>query len=186
MRNRVVAVIAAIVVAIPIFFWPSVEDGILGKEKLAEEQREKDAEPIIKAETERLASDGVLTYQGGEKVSLRDRYNEKPVYMLFWMPWSDESLKALDVAHEAYKTYGREVYFIVVSMEYGRGEKDIQAVEAQYDLPFYHGSHEFAREFNAYSVPHAVFIKKNGTIQRHEDAIMTERQLAYALEQLKK
>ena len=56
----------------------------------------KDTADLIRSETEVLAPDILLKTRSGEIVRLRTLYNEKPVCLYFWHPWTEYSKEGLN------------------------------------------------------------------------------------------
>lgn len=63
----------------------------------------KDTADLIRSETEVLAPDILLKTRSGEIVRLRTLYNEKPVCLYFWHPWTEYSKEGLDTLEDVKK-----------------------------------------------------------------------------------
>lgn len=175
-KNRILLALAIFFVAMMITFWVGKDPAVIDAE------REAYVDPIAKAETENLAWNCPLTDGDGNTVEMRDLYNEKPVYVVFWMPWSDESIAQLDALAPTYEAYHDKVTIIAVAMDRSRDEALTVATEKQWPMMVYTTPMETAGDYNITSVPTSIVIAKGGQISSRDSSVLTEKQLAYKLE----
>ena len=176
MKNKVIAFLAIVCLVLISLFWPGKDENI------AKDADKKEAQEVTKAETESLARNVILCNQDGEDIKIRDLYNEKPVYLLFWMPWSELCLNQLDNVEAIYQQYEGRVYFVILSSE--GHEADIQSIikKRGYDLPFYYADMSVLSEYNVSEVPQSVMISRYGQIHERHQGVLTEKELAYMIE----
>lgn len=175
MKNRILAVLSAVLCVLMIWFWTGKDENAFSSEEI------KQAERISQVETEVLAPNAAMETIDGRDVQMKDLYNKKPVYVFFWMPWSDESKKQLPIIESLYKKYGEQVYFVVVSI--GSTKKDAQRFchQSPYTMPFYTAVIAMASDYNVYEVPLSMMIAKGGTIKSRQTGALTEKELEYLI-----
>ncbi len=174
-KNRILAVLAGTLCLLMIWFWTGKDENAFSSEEI------KQAERISQVETEVLAPDAEMETIDGQNVQMQDLYNKKPVYVFFWMPWSDESKKQLPIIESLYKKYGKQVYFVIVSL--GSTKKDAQQFyhQSTYTMPFYTAAMTMASDYNVYEVPLSMIIATGGTIKSRQEGILTEKELEYLI-----
>ena len=175
LRKKVVVLLTLLCIGLTIGYLPEPYPHVLTKEEI------KEAEAVSRSQTEVLAHNVSLTDQAGHSVSIQSLYNKKPVFLYFWMSWSDMAAKELPVLAEMYREQGREVYFVVVCLD--RGEAARQQIESAwpYDMPLYFASMETAGIYNVYEVPQWFMIGRGGTILDKHAGSLDRKQLAYSL-----
>lgn len=175
LRKKVVVLLTLLCIGLTIGYLPEPYPHVLTKEEI------KEAEAVSRSQTEVLAHNVSLTDQAGHSVSIQSLYNKKPVFLYFWMSWSDMAAKELPVLDEMYREQGREVYFVVVCLD--RGEAARQQIESAwpYDMPLYFVSMETAGIYNVYEVPQWFMIGRGGTILDKHAGSLDRKQLAYSL-----
>lgn len=176
MKNKILIVLALICILIMLFFWPGKD------EKIAKDADEKEAQYISQMETESLAHNITLYDQSGKDCTMRELYNKKPVYVLFWMPWSELSITQLDILEDVYHRYGHQVYFVILAA--GKSEEEMQTffVNHDYDLPFYTADISAASDYNVNDVPQSLMIARYGQITGRKNGVLDSRELAYMIE----
>lgn len=176
-KQNIVAALAVILVILMITFWVGKDPAIY------EAEREKMVEPIAKAETENLAWNCSLTDRDGRTVAMRDLYNAQPVYVVFWMPWSQESIDQIDALPETYAAYHQKIQLIVVALTRD-GDTSAFAIAAANHWPMavYTTPLATASDYNITSVPTSLVIAKGGQISSRDTAAVTPKQLAYKIE----
>lgn len=172
-KNKVLAVLAVVFCLLMICFWTGKDENAVSTEDV------KAAEDVSQKETEVLAHNAALKTIDGRDVQMRDLYNKKPVYVFFWMLWSEDSKKQLSVMEPIYKTYGKDVYFVIVSL--GSTEKEAQRFykKSSYTMPFYTSGLAMASDYNVYEVPQSIMIARGGTIKKRHIGTLPEKELAY-------
>lgn len=90
-KNKIIVVLAVACTAYFVSFWMGTERDVALK------AYEKAAEEAMIADTEILAHNGHIRSMDGQDTEIRDLYNDKPVLIYFWMPWSDDSKKGMAV-----------------------------------------------------------------------------------------
>lgn len=172
-KNKILLGIALLCVLGMVCLWTGKDEQIAKKEDI------KIAEEVSLRETEVLAHNAAMETIDGRAVAMRDLYNKKPVYVFFWMPWSDDSKKQLPAIEEAYLEWGRDVYFVIVSV--GSTQREARAFfqASSYTMPFYTAALAMARDYNVYEVPQSIIIGKGGTIKKRHIGVMTQHELAY-------
>ena len=175
-KNKVLAVLAVVLCLLMICFWTGKDENAVSTEDV------KAAEEVSQKETEVLAHNAALETIDGRDVQMKDLYNKKPVYVFFWMPWSEESKKQLSVIEPLYKKYGKNVYFVVVSL--GSTQKEARRFyqKSPYTMPFYTAELAMASDYNVYEVPQSMMIAKGGTIKERHVGTLSEKELAYFIE----
>lgn len=172
-KNKVLAVLAVVFCLLMICFWTGKDENAVSTEDV------KAAEEVSQKETEVLAHNAALKTIDGRDVQMRDLYNKKPVYVFFWMPWSEDSKKQLPAIETLYKTYGKDVYFVIVSL--GSTEKEARQFyqKSPYTMPFYTAGLAMASDYNVYEVPQSIMIAQGGTIKKRHIGTLPEKELAY-------
>lgn len=175
-KNRIIAVLAAGCLAYFCCFWMGTDrEAVL-------EAYEKKAEDAMLADTEILAHNGQIRRMDGQEEELKTLYNDKPVLLYFWMPWSDDSKKGLPLVENIYRIYGQDVH--VVALVVGSAGDEAASFWQYHEcaMPFYTGELTVADDYNVYEVPQFVMIRKGGAIADRHIGLMTERELAYMVE----
>lgn len=176
-RKRIVIyTIAAVLIGLMITFWTGKDPDIAKKEA------EKTAKAMMQAETEVLAPNGQIQTIDGRSAELRELYNKKPVYLFFWMPWSDASKQQLPQLQALYDRYGKDIYFVVLSLGSTEQEARTFYQNSSYTMPFYTAPVSLADAYNVYDVPLAVMIQQGGRIQERHSGPVSMQQMAYMLE----
>lgn len=175
-KNKIIAALAVACAAYFVAFW-------MGTEKEATlEAYEKAAEEAMIADTEILAHNGHIRAMDGQDTEIRDLYNDKPVLIYFWMPWSDDSKEGMPVLENIYRRYGDDIH--VVALSFGSTAEEARSFYLQhaYAMPFYTGALSVADDYNVYEVPQCVMIRKGGAISDRTAGLPDERSLAYMVE----
>ena len=113
----------------------------------------------------------LLDYNGNE-VSLSDFYGKKGVVLNFWASWCPPCKAEMPDFEEAYKKYGNEVNFLMVS-HLAWGNDTIETAKAFYEGSGYTFPVYFDYKFEGYekygldSIPQTIIIDKNGNITKH-------------------
>lgn len=174
-KKKILTGIVAICAVIGVTYWPERYPYVLTPADF------KEADAVSQREVEVLARNGAVVGADGKSYSLRDLYNEKPVVICFWAPWSSLSKEQLPIMDELYATYGRDVYFVMACVE----RKDLDALAARwnYDMPFYSVSYSVMDDYNVYAVPMVYVIERYGKIYTSYKGVVKERKLSYMIRQ---
>lgn len=176
-KQNIVAALAVILVILMVTFWVGKDPAIY------EAEREQLVEPIAKAETENLAWNCQLTDRDGRTVAMRDLYNAQPVYVVFWMPWSQESIDQIDALQEAYAAYHQKIQIIVVALERGDDQEAFTIAAAKHwPMAVYTTPLSTASDYHITSVPTSLVIAKGGQISSRDTTALTQKQRAYKIE----
>lgn len=175
-RNKILFVIAILCAACILLYWPGKDVSIAEKEDI------KKAEEARLSETEMLAPDFVLTAADGHTVNMRKLYNEQPVYLLFWMSGSEACKEQLAAVQRVWNTYGKNIYFVVVSLDGNKQDAAAFMQDVLPDRPFYMASVSVADDYGVTAVPSSVLIAKGGQIAGQHTGAMSDRELAYFIE----
>ncbi len=172
-KNKVLAILAVVLCLLMICFWTGKDENAVSTEDV------KAAEEVSQKETEVLAHNAALETIDGRDVQMKELYNKKPVYVFFWMPWSEESKKQLPAIESLYKKYGKDVYFVIISL--GNTKKEAQQFyqKSPYTMPFYTAELAMASDYNIYEVPQSMMIARGGTIKKRHMGTLSEKELAY-------
>ncbi len=172
-----VSVLAAVCVILIGCFWPGKDPAI------AEKEDEAAAEEAMVQDVEILAPDCLMQTIDGRHMTMRELYNRKPVCLVFWMPWSDASKAMLPAWEDMYRQYGRDVYFVILSL--GSTVKEAQALyhSSPYTMPFYTGDIAIAGEYNVYEVPQCIMIARGGAMRERHTGSMNRRDMEYMIVQ---
>lgn len=178
-KNTILGFLALCCISYFVCFWMGTETALTVQyyEKAAEEER--------RADTEILAPNVRLQDEEGNTVQMRALYNERPTYVLFWLPWNEDSKKQLALAQEAYEAYGQDVSFAVIAVGSDSDEAAAYYRGAGYDMPLYTGDISVAYEYNAYVMPQSILIDKGGAICGRRTGIVPSRELAYMIEKIR-
>lgn len=172
-KNRVVAITAVVLCLLMICFWTGKDENAFSSEDI------KRAERVSQTEREVLAHNAAMKTIDGRDVQMKDLYNKKPVYVFFWMPWSEEGKKQLAAIEPLYKKYGKDVYFVIVSLGNTQKEAYDFYQKSPYTMPFYTAGLTMASDYNVYEVPQSMMIMQGGTIKKRQVGILSERELEY-------
>lgn len=172
-KNGILAVLALTCIILMLVFWQGKDPEILDAEQA------KMVAPVSQAATENLAWNCQLRDGNGQTVELRDLYNKKPVYLLFWAPWSRESVTQLDTLAPLYKTYGKDVYFVIVNFDSDADAAFDVVNQKKYDFPIYMVSVDVTNDYHVYNVPSSFFIRKGGQIMSRDEEVLGEKDLQY-------
>lgn len=175
-KNSILAVLALVLLGLMLTFWTGKDPAVLQAEQ------EKMVEPVSQEATEMLAWNCLLTDEKGHTLQMRDLYNEKPVYVLFWMPWSRDSIRQIDAIIPIYETYGKDIHVVVAALERSRREALDTARQKQWPFPVYTVPMAAAGDYHVYNVPVSVVISRGGQIKSRDASVLTQRQLAYKIE----
>ena len=140
----------------------------------------KDTADLIRSETEVLAPDILLKTRSGETVRLRTLYNEKPVCLYFWHPWTEYSREGLDTLEDVKKKTGDSVYICAVMTDGTAADGYAYIDVKKYDFLSYHTDIRSWREFIIKSPPVWIIIDKGGRIKDKADSL-TELQILTSL-----
>lgn len=175
-KNKIIVVLAVACTAYFVSFWMGTERDVALK------AYEKAAEEAMIADTEILAHNGHIRSMDGQDTEIRDLYNDKPVLIYFWMPWSDDSKNGMAVLENIYRRYGDDIHVVVLS--FGSTAEEARDFYSQhaYSMPFYTGALVVADDYNVYEVPQCVMIRKGGAIADRIVGLPDERSLAYMVE----
>jgi len=130
----------------------------------------------------------LMDYNGNE-VKLSDFY-DKAVVLNFWASWCPPCKAEMPDFEEAYKEYGKDVNFIMVS-HLAWGQDNMDSAKAFYDNSGYTFPIYFDYKFEGYekygldSIPQTFVIDKNGNIYKHFTGMITEFQLSSAIKAVK-
>ena len=138
------------------------------------------------AQLEQLARNIPLVTADGQTVALRKLYNEKPVFVYFWLTWSDTAQAELPILEDLYKTYGHDVDFLIVCLDRDAHTRQKIAADWSYTMPLYFASMDSADTYNVYSVPMYYVIHQGGKILDIHKGGFNTRRLSYSLEEVKR
>ncbi len=130
----------------------------------------------------------LLDYNGKE-IELTDFYG-KGVVLNFWASWCPPCKAEMPDFEEAYKEYGSDVHFVMVS-HLAWGNDTISSAKAFYEQSGYTFPVYFDYKYKGYSeygldsIPQTFIIDKNGNIQKHFTGMITKGQLISAIEAIK-
>ena len=179
-KNIIVAILAIVCIVLLLVFWKGKDPDVLNAEQ------EKMTAPITQAATENLAWNCQLRDGNGQTVEFRDLYNKKPVYLLFWAPWSRESLTQLETISSMYKTYGKDVYFVIVNFDSDSDAAFDVVNQKGYAFPIYMVSVDVTNDYHVYNVPSSFFIRKGGQIMNRDEDVLSEKELQYKFARVQK
>lgn len=175
MKKRILAVLALLCLVLMAAYWPGKEKDAFGTADI------KAAEEVSRSETEVLAANIQLTAVNGQRTTLQNLYNQKPVCLFFWAPWNGESQKELAALQAVYPQYRQKIQFVPVVLEGDQDQAQAFYQQTACPLPLYMVSPEAADDENVSSLPHLFFICRGGRISEQTTEILTEKQLEYAL-----
>lgn len=178
LKKRIVSILAILCVALMITFWTGKSPEVLNAEQ------EKLVEPVAQAATENLAWNCRIINGNGQAVELRDLYNKKPVCLLFWMPWSRDSLQQLETLASLYDAYGKDVYIAAVSFDRNWNEVFDAVRGKNYPFPIYLAPITIADDYRVYHVPVVFWIEKGGQIMSRDENILEKKEMMYKFERL--
>ncbi len=144
------------------------------------------AKEARRADVEVMTPNVRLERADGTAAELRDLYNEKPVLLVFWMPWSDDSKRQLEEAASLYEEYGRDMHLIMAVLGSDAGEARAYYEEKGYPMPFYTGEISAAGDLNVYEVPQLLVIRRGGAVSARRKGFVPARDLAYLLARSRK
>ena len=173
-KKKILTILVAICIVIGVTYWPERYPYVLTKDDF------KEADAVSQREVEVLAKIAAVMTVDGETRSLRQLYNEKPVVLGFWASWSTLSQQQLGIMNDLYKTYGRDVYFVMACID----RKDLETIGPHwpYDMPFYSVSHGVLDDYNVYDVPMVYVIERYGKIYESCKDVVPEQKMAYMIE----
>lgn len=131
--------------------------------------------------SEATAPDFTVLDADGNTVKLSD-YFGKPVVINFWATWCSPCRSELPSFDTLYNEYGSEVNFLMVNLTDGNRDT-IDSVKrfvssSGYTFPVYFDTDENAAyEYSVYSIPHTVFIDRNGNVTQTHTGAMSEEKL---------
>lgn len=177
LKNCILLFFAILFSGLMITFWVGKDPAVINAEQ------EKMVAPIAAADTDHLAWNEPLTDTAGKVTEMKTLYNDKPVYVVFWMPWSEESIAQIDGLAATYAAYHEKVHIILVAFERSRKEALAVASQKQWPMPVYTVPMSAAGDYGITSVPTSVIIRKGGQIQNVDPNIVSTKALAYRLEE---
>lgn len=177
LKNRILLFFAILFTGLMVTFWVGKDPAVLNAEQ------EKMVAPVAAADTDHLAWNEPLTDTDGNVTEIKTLYNDKPVYVIFWMPWSDESMAQIDALMPVYERYHEKVHIILVAFERGRKEALSIASQKKWPMPIYTAPMGMASDYGITSVPTSVIIRKGGQIERLDRNVITPKQISYGLEE---
>ena len=130
----------------------------------------------------------MIDYNGNE-ITL-DSLKGKPIVLNFWASWCPPCRNEMPAFEQAYKEYGNDVQFIMVS-HLAWGNDTVQSAKAFYEQSGYTFPIYFDNEFEAYSVyglqsiPRTVFINADGTVSRYITGGISYTILSQEIEKIK-
>lgn len=165
---------AAVLTALFAWFMQDGGDGgDVYEERAAEESR---------TDLEILAPDVHMEDQAGRDADMRSLYNEKPVLLIAWMPWSSDSRRQLAEAQALYGEYGGRVHFVMLTLGSDAEEGRAYYEKEGYTMPLYTGHVSIAYDYNIYEVPQTVVIRRGGAVSSRRKGVVGKRTLAYLIE----
>ena len=179
-RKKGVVVTALLCVLITIGYVPQRNPYVLQPSDF------KEAQAAARPELEQLARNIPLVTADGPTVALRKLYNEKPVFVYFWLTWSDTAQAELPILEDLYKTYGHDVDFLIVCLDRDAHTRQKIAADWSYTMPLYFASMDSADTYNVYSVPMYYVIHQGGKILDIHKGGFNTRRLSYSLEEVKR
>lgn len=130
----------------------------------------EDSDIIIDTAKPQATNFTMLDYNGNE-ITL-DSLKGKPIVLNFWASWCPPCRNEMPAFEQAYKEYGNDVQFIMVS-HLAWGSDTVESAKAFYEQSGYTFPIYFDTKFEAYStyeiqsIPRTVFINADGTISNY-------------------
>ncbi len=130
----------------------------------------------------------ILDYNGNE-VTL-DSLKGKPIVLNFWASWCPPCKAEMPDFEEAYKKYGNDVNFIMVS-HLAWGNDTVESAKAFYEQSGYTFPVYFDTRYEGYfvyeleSIPRTVIINADGTIYKYYTGMISYQMLEEAIETVK-
>ena len=138
--------------------------------------------------TDNSQQDFTVTDAQGNYIRLSD-YSGKPVVINFWATWCGPCISELPSFDMLYKEYGEDINFLMINMTDSNRDtfntvgKYIS--ENGYSFPvFYDTQASAAKAFNVYSIPHTVFIRSDGTVEKTYVGAISEETIRTHIEKI--
>ena len=130
----------------------------------------EDSDVIIDPAEPQATNFTMLDYNGNE-ITL-DSIKGKPIVLNFWASWCPPCRNEMPAFEQAYKLYGSDVQFVMVS-HLAWGSDTVESAKAFYEQSGYTFPVYFDTKFEAYSayginsIPRTVFINADGTVSNY-------------------
>ena len=128
-----------------------------------------------------------MTDMEGKSVQLSTLL-EKPVILNFWAPWCPPCKEEMPDFESAFKEYGEEFNFVMVSVKTDTSVGEVKAFleENEYTFPAYFDEHsQGVSRFEVNTIPRTFFITTDGEIVLFHKGILSQSKLAQSIAQLK-
>lgn len=135
------------------------------------------------------APDFTMTDKDGNEVKLSN-FSGKPIVLNFWASWCGPCQMEMPDFEEMYKTYGKEVQFVMVNMTDGSQETVESAAqfitEKGYTFPVYYDTKmEGAYYYSVYSLPTTYFIDAQGYVSASNKGMISGENLQKGIEAIR-
>lgn len=147
-----------------------------------------DSDIIIDTPLPQAPSFTMIDYNGNELTL--DSLKGKAIVLNFWASWCPPCKAEMPAFEEAYKQYGSDVQFVMVS-NLAWGSDTVETAKAFYDNSGYSFPIYFDTKFEAYraygleSIPRTVFINADGTISNYITGGISFKILTEEIEKIK-
>lgn len=126
----------------------------------------------------------------GNEVRLSDMKG-KPVVINFWATWCPYCVMEMPDFEEAFKTYGKDIHFMMINVTDGFKETSESAKayveENKYTFPVYYDTKlSAAMAYSAYSLPCTFFIDADGVLDSHFFGRLPKETLRQGIDRLLK
>lgn len=131
------------------------------------EEPAQDSEPMEEQSTtvQSVAADLQLKTLDGTTVSLKDLYQDKPVYLNFWASWCPPCVKEMPHIQSLQDKYGDKINVVAVTVDENSADAAAFVKKAGLTMPIYTGDLKaMASAYGLSAIPVSIIIDKDGNI----------------------
>ncbi|MCI1821661.1 MAG: TlpA family protein disulfide reductase [Megasphaera sp.] len=152
--------------------------GCAAQESPSKESSNSQRQTAANTTVDKTAPDLQLKTLDGKSISLKQLYQDKPVYLNFWASWCPPCVQEMPHIQRLQKQYGSKIHFVAVTVDENSSDAADFIQKNSITMPIYTGDLKaITQEYGVSAIPVSIIIDTNGKILAKRVGGMDEQEL---------
>ncbi|MGE1062510.1 TlpA disulfide reductase family protein [Megasphaera paucivorans] len=152
--------------------------GCAAQESSPKEGNNSQHQTAVNTKADEKAPNLQLKTLDGKKTSVKQLYQDKPVYLNFWASWCPPCVQEMPHIEHLQKEYGSKLHFVAVTVDENPSDAAYFIKKNSITMPVYTGDLKaITQQYGVSAIPVSIIIDTNGKIIAKRVGGMDEQEL---------